>query len=208
MDCVENLLKKTGIAAEEVDIVCVSCSCFAPTPSMAAMLVNRFKFREDVLTYNLSGMGCSSSLISVDMVKHLLQALPNKLALVVNHENITNCYYTGTERSYLLVNCLFRLGGAAALMTNRPKDAARAKYDLKHTLNEKLMVPSRGVLWRFGNTSAASTWYILSHIEHHGGLRKGDRIFQLGFGGGFKAISASWRARRAIKQSHTCWPDS
>ena len=31
----------------------VSCSCFAPTPSMAAMLVNRFKFKESVLTYNL-----------------------------------------------------------------------------------------------------------------------------------------------------------
>ena len=51
----------------------VSCSCFAPTPSMAAMLVNHFKLRRDVLTYNLSGMGCSSSLISVDLVKHLLK---------------------------------------------------------------------------------------------------------------------------------------
>ena len=51
----------------------VSCSCFAPTPSMAAMLVNHFKLRRDVLTYNLSGMGCSSSLICIDMVKHLLK---------------------------------------------------------------------------------------------------------------------------------------
>ena len=51
----------------------VSCSCFAPTPSMAAMLVNRFRFKEDVLTYNLSGMGCSSSLVCVDLAKHLLK---------------------------------------------------------------------------------------------------------------------------------------
>jgi len=58
----------------QVDIVIVSCSCFAPTPSMAAMLVNHFKMRRDVLTYNLSGMGCSSSLICVDMAKHLLKA--------------------------------------------------------------------------------------------------------------------------------------
>ena len=64
----------------QVDIVVVSCSCFAPTPSMAAMIVNHFRMREDVLTYSLAGMGCSSSLICVDMVKHLLrvQALPCK----------------------------------------------------------------------------------------------------------------------------------
>ena len=50
----------------------MACSCFAPTPSLAAMLVNRFKFREDVLTYNLAGMGCSTSVVAVDMAKHLL----------------------------------------------------------------------------------------------------------------------------------------
>ena len=71
----------------QVDAVMVSCSCFAPTPSMAAMLVNRFKFREDVLTYNLSGMGCSSSLICVDLAKHLLKVCCSKapLSCVIHH---------------------------------------------------------------------------------------------------------------------------
>ena len=64
----------------QIDIVIVSCSCFAPTPSMAAMIVNHFKLRRDVLTYNLSGMGCSSSLICIDMVKHLL-----KVSLFTTH---------------------------------------------------------------------------------------------------------------------------
>lgn len=68
-------------------------------------------------------------------------------------------------------------------------------------------VPSRDVLWRFGNTSAASTFYILSHIEHNSNMRKGDRVFQLGFGGGFKANSAAWTARKTIKQTHSCWLD-
>ena len=63
----------TPACHRQVDAVMVSCSCFAPTPSMAAMLVNRFRFREDVLTYNLSGMGCSSSLVCVDLAKHLLK---------------------------------------------------------------------------------------------------------------------------------------
>ena len=65
----------TNLCGVQIDIVIVSCSCFAPTPSMAAMIVNHFKLRRDVLTYNLSGMGCSSSLICVDMVKHLLKVL-------------------------------------------------------------------------------------------------------------------------------------
>ena len=36
------------------------------------MVVNRFEMRESTLTYNLGGMGCSSSVIAVDLAKHLL----------------------------------------------------------------------------------------------------------------------------------------
>ena len=56
----------------QVDIIIVSCSCFGPTPSLAAMVVNRFDMKESTLTYNLGGMGCSSSVIAVDLAKHLL----------------------------------------------------------------------------------------------------------------------------------------
>ena len=56
----------------QIDIVVVSCSCYAPTPSMAACLVNKFGMRKDVLTYQLAGMGCGSSVVCVDMVKRLL----------------------------------------------------------------------------------------------------------------------------------------
>ena len=48
-----------------------------------------------------------------------VQALPNKMALVVNHENITQNWYVGNDRSMLVCNCLFRLGGAGALLSNR-----------------------------------------------------------------------------------------
>ena len=89
-EIVDDLLKKTGRDPKEIDAVITSCSCFAPTPSMAAMLVNKFRMRQDVLTYSMAGMGCSSSLVCIDLAKHLLQALPNRRILVVNHENITN----------------------------------------------------------------------------------------------------------------------
>ena len=45
--------------------------------------------------------------------------MPNKLALIVNHENITQNWYVGNDRSMLVCNCLFRLGGAGALLSNR-----------------------------------------------------------------------------------------
>lgn len=47
--------------------------------------------------------------------------------------------------------------------------------------------------------------YILSNIEHTSGLKRGDRIWQLGFGGGFKCNSAVWKARRNIADQHPCW---
>ena len=35
------------------------------------------------------------------------------------HENITINHYSGTNRSCLVSNCLFRVGGAACIMSNR-----------------------------------------------------------------------------------------
>ena len=137
-EIVDDLLKKTGRDPKEIAAVITSCSCFAPTPSMAAMLVNKFRMRQDVLTYSMAGMGCSSSLVCIDLAKHLLQALPNRRILVVNHENITNNWYVGQDRSMLVVNCLFRLGGACALMSNHPADAKVAKYQLTHTVRTHL----------------------------------------------------------------------
>ena len=59
----------------QIDILIVICSCFAPTPSLASMVVNHFKMRTDVLSHNLSGMGCSSGVIGIDMARHYLQVI-------------------------------------------------------------------------------------------------------------------------------------
>ena len=42
-------------------------------------------------------------------------------------------------------------------------------------------------------------------MESQGSVRKGDRILALLFGGGFKAVSVVWRARRSVKEVHSCW---
>ena len=57
----------------------------------------------------------------------VLQRYPHARAVVVSTENITQNWYFGNERSMLIPNCLFRVGGAACLLSNRLQDSWRAK---------------------------------------------------------------------------------
>ncbi|XXG74130.1 hypothetical protein AAC387_Pa07g2926 [Persea americana] len=303
---IDQLLEKTKTKPRDIDMLIVNCSLFSPTPSLTAMVVNRYKMRSNIQSYNLAGMGCSAGLISMDLAKDLLQARPNSLALVVSTEIITQYWYTGNQRSMLLANCLFRMGGAAILLSNRRQDARRAKYSLLHlvrthkgaddasyrsvfeeedeegnvgiSLSKDLMavagaalrtnittlgplvlpiseqllfllsligrkfinpkwrpyIPdfkqafehfcihaggrgvieelsnslqlsaenaeaSRMTLYRFGNTSSSSPWYELGYIEAKGRMKKGDRVWQIALGSGFKCNSAVWRCNRTVK---------
>lgn len=128
------LLLRNNLDPKSIDILIVNCSLFNPTPSLSAMLVNKYKMRSSVLTYNLSGMGCSAGLISIDLAKDLLQVHRKATCVVVSTENITQNWYLGRERSMLITNTLFRMGGSAVLLSNNPSDRGRARYMLKHTV--------------------------------------------------------------------------
>ncbi|KAG1670968.1 hypothetical protein FOA52_011403, partial [Chlamydomonas sp. UWO 241] len=311
---VENLLARTGIRPGQIGIIVVNCSLFNPTPSLAALVINHFKMRSDTISYNLSGMGCSASPIAIDMARQMLQLYPSTYALVLSTENITQNWYFGNERSMLMPNCLFRVGGAAMLLSNKRREYFRSKYELHHTvrthlgardaaynciyqqedeqgevgvkLAKELMAvageglkvnvttlgplvlpfseqaafvvnlvmrkvlgrnlkpyipnfrkafehvcihtggravideierqlrlgddyaePSRATLYRFGNVSSASIWYVLAYLETIRGVKRGDRVWQLAFGSGFKCNSAVWRALRHNNSPHAAWED-
>ncbi|KAL7190710.1 hypothetical protein ACSBR2_022897 [Camellia fascicularis] len=312
---INSLMDKTGVVPKDIDILIVNCSLFSPTPSLSAMVVNKYKLRSNVKSFNLSGMGCSAGVISIDLARDLLQAHPNSCALVVSTEIITPNYYQGQERAMLLPNCLFRMGGAAILLSNKRRDRTRAKYRLVHVvrthkggddkaykcvfeeqdeqgkvgirLSKDLMViagealksnittmgplvlpaseqllflftligrkifnpkwkpyipdfklafehfcihaggravidelqknlqlsgehveASRMTLHRFGNTSSSSLWYELNYIETKGRMKKGDRVWQIAFGSGFKCNSAVWKCNRTVKTpSDGPWQD-
>ena len=57
--CVEALLAKTGVRPEQIKFVVTNSSLFNPTPSLSAMIMNRFKMPSTTINYNLGGMGCS-----------------------------------------------------------------------------------------------------------------------------------------------------
>lgn len=302
---VDEILRKAGVAPGEVGVLIFNSSLLSPTPSFTSLVVNRYRFRDDVVTHNLSGMGCSAGIIAIDLAKRLLQVHPNTYALVVSTENITLNAYMGNNRPMLVTNTLFRVGGAAILLSNRRADRGHAKYQLIHTvrthrgahdqsfgcvtqeedeagevgvsLSKELMVvagealktnittlgplvlpmseqlrflatvvlnkvfranvkaylpdfklafdhfcihaggrgvldelekslklspwqmePSRMTLYRFGNTSSSSLWYELAYCEAKGRIKRGDRVWQIAFGSGFKCNSAVWKALRKI----------
>ncbi|KAB1204556.1 3-ketoacyl-CoA synthase 11 [Morella rubra] len=301
----DQLFEKTCLRPKDIGVLIVNCSLFNPTPSLSAMVINHYKLRGNIISYNLGGMGCSAGLIAIDLAKDLLRVHPNSYALAISMESITLNWYIGNDRSMLVSNGLFRMGGSAILLSNKRSDRCRSKYQLVHTvrthkgaddkcfscvaqkedsiggvgislskdlmavagdalktnittlgplvlpMSEQLlffatlvgrqlfkkkvkpyipdfklafehfcihaggravldeleknlqlsdwhMEPSRMTLYRFGNTSSSSLWYELAYTEAKGRMKKGDRIWQIAFGSGFKCNSAVWKALRTV----------
>ncbi|KAK4759240.1 hypothetical protein SAY87_022371 [Trapa incisa] len=129
---VEDLLKRASTSPRAIDILIINNSLFTPVPSLTAMVINRFNMRSNVMSFNLSGMGCSAGIVSVSLASDLLKVHRNSLALVVSTEVLTGNWYTGKNKSMLISNCLFRMGCAAVLMSSQDQDKRKAKYELKH----------------------------------------------------------------------------
>uniref|UniRef100_A0ACD6AP69 Uncharacterized protein n=2 Tax=Avena sativa TaxID=4498 RepID=A0ACD6AP69_AVESA len=312
---IDDVLAKTGITPDAIDILVINCSLFCPTPSLVDIIINKYRLRSDIRSMNLSGMGCSAGLISIGLASNLLQVAPrgSRVALVVSTETITPNYYVGNERAMLLPNCLFRVGGAVVLLSTSP---VNARFRLKHVvrthagatdggaypcvfqeedeggniginlskdlmtiagrsleanitrigplvlpvsqqllfafffiarkvlrarlkpyipdfsmafehlcihaggravidelqkrlrLSDEQVEASRMTLHRFGNTSSSSLWYELAYIEAKGRMCKGDRVWMIGFGSGFKCNSAAWECIQPARNAHGPWATS
>ncbi|KAF2558524.1 hypothetical protein F2Q68_00013691 [Brassica cretica] len=311
----DSLFANANVNPKEIGILVVNCSLFNPTPSLSAMIVNKYKLRGNIRSYNLGGMGCSAGVIAVDLAKDMLLVHRKTYAVVVSTENITQNWYFGNNKAMLIPNCLFRVGGSAVLLSNKSSDKRRSKYRLSHvvrthrgaddkafrcvyqeqddtgrtgvSLSKDLMaiagetlktnittlgplvlpiseqilffttlvvkklfngkvkpyIPdfklafehfcihaggravideleknlqlspvhveaSRMTLHRFGNTSSSSIWYELAYTEAKGRMRRGNRVWQIAFGSGFKCNSAVWEALRNVKPSkNSPWED-
>ncbi|XP_030505083.2 3-ketoacyl-CoA synthase 7-like [Cannabis sativa] len=128
----QELLSRHKIDPKSIDILITNCSVICPAPSFASKIVNKFGLRSNIKSFNLSGMGCSAGLLSVSLAEDLLKVHENSLALILSMESVYSNIYNGKVKSMLLANCLFRMGGAAVLLSNRKRDKRVAKYELKH----------------------------------------------------------------------------
>lgn len=130
----DELFEKTRIRPKDVGVLVVNCSIFNPTPSLSAMIINHYKMRGNILSYNLGGMGCSAGIIAIDLARDMLQSNPNNYAVVVSTEVVGYNWYQGRDRSMLIPNCFFRMGCSAVILSNRRRDYHRAKYRLEHVV--------------------------------------------------------------------------
>ncbi|XP_050365437.1 3-ketoacyl-CoA synthase 1-like [Argentina anserina] len=131
---VSTLLSKSGIQPSLINTLIVTSGSFSPAPSLSSLVVNRFQLKH-VKTYNLSGMGCSSGVISIDLAANLLKKSKEiGYTLVVITESISLNWYFGDSRPMLVTNCIFRVGCAAALITNDPSSRRVSKMELIQSL--------------------------------------------------------------------------
>ncbi|KAI4963572.1 hypothetical protein ZWY2020_011354 [Hordeum vulgare] len=127
---VDAVLAKTGVCAEDIGVVVVNCTLFAPTPSMADMVVRRYGLRSDVRCFSLSGMGCSAGMAGIGLAENILQCHSRcRYALVVSTEILTGLLLRQRARD-AAAELLFRLGASAVLLSASPARARHARYRL------------------------------------------------------------------------------
>ncbi|XVF09728.1 hypothetical protein REPUB_Repub07fG0120400 [Reevesia pubescens] len=130
----DDLLSKTKLSPHDIDILVVNCSGFCPSPSLSSIIINKYSMRSDIKSYNLSGMGCSAGAIGIDLAQNLLKTHKNSNAIVLSTEILSTGWYSGHEKTKLLLNCVFRMGSAGIMLTNKKEAKNSSKYKLLHSL--------------------------------------------------------------------------
>nr|GMD11142.1 3-ketoacyl-CoA synthase 12-like [Ipomoea batatas] len=118
-DTLEKLSVKSEVSPEEIDVLVVNVSMLLSAPSLCSRIMWRFAMREDVRAFNLSGMGCSASLLSIKLVENMFRCRWNMFAIVVTSKFIASFWYSRNDKSMMLANCLFQSGGCSVLLTTK-----------------------------------------------------------------------------------------
>jgi len=177
---IESILKKNNLLATDIDLL-VTCSSFSPIPTVSSLVVNHFKMKEDVITYNIGSMGCSSSLIGMEIAQNYLKLNSDKKALILNVDSTCDLWYSGNDFHLLLADVLFKTGGVVALLSDSKcnaqfkfeHDIVRSHFGASDTAYKSIYQRNdnqgiAGVGINFNLTNIASP-FIKKHCEKVGG---------------------------------------
>lgn len=87
---IDILLAKTGVRCEDIGILVVNCCIYNTMPSLSSMIVNRYKLKESIISYNLVGMGCSAGLMAIGLAEQLLKVIILNKSLIPIFHNAYN----------------------------------------------------------------------------------------------------------------------
>ncbi|KAE8666678.1 3-ketoacyl-CoA synthase 3 [Hibiscus syriacus] len=73
-DSIAKVLSKAGISPQEIDVLLVNVSMLSAVPSLSSRIINHYKMRPDIKSFNLTGMACSTSLISLEIVRNVFKS--------------------------------------------------------------------------------------------------------------------------------------
>lgn len=101
---IDMLLAKTGVRSEDIGILVVNCCIYNTMPSLSSMIVNRYKLKESIISYNLVGMGCSAGLKAIGLAERLLKVIIHTITshqlrcmlLIILNNAITNFLNSST----------------------------------------------------------------------------------------------------------------
>ncbi|KAK4348875.1 hypothetical protein RND71_031630 [Anisodus tanguticus] len=135
---------KAKISPQDIDILIVNCSGFCPDPSLSDIIVNKYALKEGVKSYTISGMGCSANSLVIDMARNIMKTHKISNAVILSIEILSTGWYPGKilstgwypgkECAFMILNCIFHIGGAAVLLSNKKEAKRDAKYKLLWTL--------------------------------------------------------------------------
>lgn len=127
------ILAKTGLAADQIDmIICVSSTGIA-TPSIPTQMLAPMGFRPTTPILPLFGYGCAGGVLGLQVAREMVLADPSRNVLLLTLELCSLAFRLGeTDKKGIIASTLFADGASGAII-NSKSDGPRLGHFAQHS---------------------------------------------------------------------------
>ncbi|MEC8022785.1 MAG: hypothetical protein VX223_02560, partial [Myxococcota bacterium] len=130
-DASRGVLEQTGLKPQDIDFLVVNYMAGKTLPSLSSHLAGTLGLRNDVVTVNMSDMGCSAAVAALDLGRRLLNGETDpKRVLMVALEPVSNLFQAEDDSGAIVGNTLFGEGCAAVVLSTHREAMV---YDIEHS---------------------------------------------------------------------------